>query len=210
MRIQKHCSCLQLQTKGDFLRCCGQERAKKSRCFFSHFYLLWQTLIWDEGRPGRLFGSDPARWPLARPPGTLGTEATSGTQPAAWQSMSGNFNLFFIASMDGTRLATEIARFTQVHQPYAVDISAVQKQRTAPSSVHHLYCSQHFRCCSHSCTCAVSCTVSGSTQKALPWGRTPSISSCQLQTVVLSYTAMLPPSPAPVVRSTFGPELLCC
>lgn len=40
VRIQKHCACLQLQTKGDFLRCCGQERAKKSRCFFSHFYLL--------------------------------------------------------------------------------------------------------------------------------------------------------------------------
>lgn len=123
--------------------------------------------IWDEGRPGRLFGSDPARWQLAQPPGTLGTAATSGTQPAAWQSISENFfNLFFIASTDGTRLATEIARFTQVHHPYAVDISAVQKQRIAQNSVHRLYCSQHFRCWSHLCTCAVSCAVSGSTQKS--------------------------------------------
>lgn len=40
VRIQKHCACLQLRTKGDFIRCCGQERARKSRCFYSHFYLL--------------------------------------------------------------------------------------------------------------------------------------------------------------------------
>lgn len=172
-----------------------------SICYGRHWFGMkgGQGGYLDQTRQGGHWLGHLAHWEQKQPP------ARSQLLGRAWVGI-----LFFIASMDGTRLATEIARFTQVHQPYAVDISAVQKQRTAPSSVHHLYCSQRFRCCSHSCTCAVSCTVSGSTQKALPWGRTPSISSCQLQTVVLSYTAMLPPSPAPVVRSTFGPELLCC
>lgn len=110
---------------------------------------------------------------------TWHTGNRSNLRQAAKLLAEHKWDFFLLLVRMGSGWQMEIARFTQVHNPYAADISTVQRVYCTELCTHHLYCSpvlQTLEPFLH--LCCKSRSPWKHSEKALIWVRTPSISDC--------------------------------
>lgn len=169
---------------GAFFRCCGQLRARRRRCFF-RVSSVYSSRHWFSVK-----GAGEAIW--IKPGGkaigsaTWHMENRSSLRQAAQLAAQhkGVFCLFFLLpAWMGAGWQMEIARFTQVHNPHARDISSFHGFWIAQSLALHLYRSpvhQAQKPFLHLCWELYN--LWHHSEQAPAWVTAPSISGCWLET----------------------------